>query len=124
MPAGTLPQDYPRHFDGLSPVLSLGFAPIPTVGRIEGTRAGFLGVGSCRPGPAHIEPVSAGHEPEEVAPVSSSTRASDRRRSLRHGTDQQFSHPVSSLTRASDARDARGRVHSRTLAMARGEPQK
>ena len=44
--------------------------------------------------------------------------------SRRHGTDQQFSHPVSSLTRASDASDARrGRVHSRTLAMATGRPK-
>ena len=47
VPDGTVPQDYPRHFDGLSARPRVGFAPIPTKsGASRAERAG-------RPGPAH-----------------------------------------------------------------------
>ena len=54
VPAGTLPQDYPRHFDGLS---ARPVAPVsrrsPRNRAHRGPRAGFFGVGrACRPGPA------------------------------------------------------------------------
>ena len=118
VPAGTVPKDYPRHFDGLSarPGASVSRRS-PRSRAHRGPRAGFSGSWSRRrPGPAtasqslqqsaelvaqdqrrppaghcrrhnqqsgelvdqgqQIE-VSAGHEPEDVAPVSSSTRASD-----------------------------------------------
>ena len=90
----------------------------------RGPRAGFFGVGrACRPGPAdrgqrrtraggcragelvdqgqQIE-VSAGHEPEDVAPVSSSPRTSDPQPVTPDGT---ISNRVSSSTRASVGRD-------------------
>ena len=65
------------------------------VGRIEGLGLDSLELAEHVDQGQQIE-VSAGHEPEDVAPVSSSTRASTSR-----------SAPVSSSTRASVARDAR-----------------
>ena len=54
VPAGTVPKDYPRHFDGLS---ARPVAPVsrrsPRNRAHRGPRAGFFGVGrACRPGPA------------------------------------------------------------------------
>ena len=91
----------------------------------RGPRAGFFGVGrACRPGPAdrgQRRTRAGGCRAGELVAQGQRPTAGHSRR---HGTDQQFSHPVSSLTRASDASDARrGRVHSRTLAMAKGRPK-
>ena len=61
VPAGTVPQDYPRHFDGLSgrPRASVSRRS-PRSRAHRGHRAGFVEVGSGGDQGQHIE-VSAGH---------------------------------------------------------------
>ena len=91
VPAGTVPKDYPRHFDGLSgrPRASVSRRS-PRSRAHRGHRAGFVEVGSGGDQGQHIE-VSAGHAHQlqglglgrtrrpgrpHSGPVSSSTRAS------------------------------------------------
>ena len=108
LPAGTVPKDYPRHFDGLSgrPRASVSRRS-PRSRAHRGHRAGFVEVGSGGDQGQHIE-VSAGHEPEDVAPVSSSPRTSDPQPVTPDGT---ISNRVSSSPRASVGRDtARGYI--------------
>ena len=119
----------------LRPSCDAVFAPIPT--KSGASRASGWILGSWerrRPGPASAASRSLQkttcHEPTCSSSGGRAGELVDQGQrppaghSRRHGTDQQFSHPVSSLTRASDASDARrGRVHSRTLAMAKGRPK-
>ena len=72
----------------------------PQSGRIEGLGLDSLELAEHVDQGQQIE-VSAGHEPEDVAPVSSSPRTSDPQPVTPDGT---ISNRVSSSTRASDAR--------------------
>ena len=97
---------YPRTTPAIStaslPVLARRFRADPhEVGRIEGLGLDSLELAEHVDQGQQIE-VSAGHEPEDVAPVSSSPRTSDPQPVTPDGT---ISNRVSSSTRASVGRD-------------------